>query len=685
MAESSFATFPRVSLAARRRKIAKACNFCREHRVRCEATTPCPQCVANAVPCHRSRPSNTPQTKRQTRRDSGIINSSPAGHLAPTKPPNDSTVEVPAPSPSPTSNLAWTSHKTDSMLGFIARINAFCSGVSQLSPDTTPSGSNSSLEQMSPFPSSTLHDTPFAECDLSAAQISHLMKVFWSRLRPQMPIVELKDLEGSGQSARAPSPLQDAVTAYSLHHIYHSQLHTRLTGLNWPQFHQRKAMVGIPYFQRCLSAVTQFATFASPTISVMQCYCYLSLYLLDAGQHQAAYNMVGLALRITQSLNYMDARTGYSQCQLFRRIWWTLIHLDFRCSRHVGKPVNIHAENLMSLLPTREPRDISHPDGVLYHTETLRLTAAALVTNEAMDRHSFLPGGAEKTTDIEARSQCLSDHLFHLNKWREDLPPGRPFDSIHFDVPDIPVDPTASMNSFDAQDQLMEQSAMDTLLHTKLLLQYHNIIMSLHRVFIQFPSHPLVPKSNPKADAHAATALNHALTMIRILHDRSTIHEILHGVSELYQHQWNAVITIIGFMLAYPYCHRCPRAREYLHLALEVFNSAGSENTTAIRAASLTRHLCTKVDTLVQMLNLGQPTPETSSSSVPTGENQIAPNTVPESTWNIDHNDGASLPDLNNESLWSWADFINMDAWPSYCDEVGEAFMDPVDFLTPQS
>jgi hypothetical protein len=85
------------------------------------------------------------------------------------------------------------------------------------------------------------------------------------------------------------------------------------------------------------------------------------------------------------------------------------------------------------------------------------------------------------------------------------------------------------------------------------------------------------------------------------------------------------------------------------------------------------------------MLNLGQPTPETSSSSVPTGENQIAPNTVPESTWNIDHNDGTSLPDLNNESLWSWAEFINMDAWPSYCDEVGEAFMDPVDFLMPQS
>ncbi|KAL4803999.1 hypothetical protein BDV18DRAFT_162409 [Aspergillus unguis] len=624
------------ALAARRRKIPKACDFCREHRVRCEVDTPCPQCVANNVPCRRSRPSHTPQRKRQTRRESEMI-SSPARQSSPTTPP----AEVP-PTPSPTANLAWTSHQTDSTLGFVARINDFCSGMSQLFLDTTPLCGDSSL--------SGHPDSSPGECDLSPSQSSHLFRIFWSQLRPQMPIVEWKDLEGAN------SPLQDAIMAYSLHHIYHSQLHTRLTGLNWPQFHERKAMVGMPYFQRCLSSVTQLATFAGPSISVLQCYCYLSLYLLDLIQHQAAYNLVGLALRIAQSLNYMDSRTGYAQCQLFRRIWWTLIHLDFRCSRHVGKPVNIHAQELMCLLPTREPRD-SCADGVVYHNETLRLTAAALVTNEIIDRHSCRPG----TTDIEARAQYLSDHLFHLTKWREDLPPGRPFGNMHFDVPDIPTDAHVSTD-FNTREGHMEQSAIETLLDTQLLLQYHNIIMSLHRVFIQFPSHPLVPKSQPKAGAHAATALNHALTMIRILHGRSAMHESLHGISELYQYQWNAVITIIGFMLAYPYCHRCPRAREYLHLALQVFDTAGPENTSAVRAALLTRRLCSKVDTLVQVLGIGTAVADI-SSSVPTGEDQGE---------NPDH--GLSLPPFNDDSLWSWAEFTNMDAWPTYCDEVGEAF-----------
>jgi hypothetical protein len=99
------------------------------------------------------------------------------------------------------------------------------------------------------------------------------------------------------------------------------------------------------------------------------------------------------------------------------------------------------------------------------------------------------------------------------------------------------------------------------------LLQYHNVITGLHRVFIQFPSNPLVPKSIPKADAHAAILLNHALTMIIFAYRSMATQDILHVFSELYQYLWKAVITIIGIMLAYPYRHRRLRAREYFHLA----------------------------------------------------------------------------------------------------------------------
>jgi hypothetical protein len=566
------------------------------------------------------------------------------------------------------------------MLGFIARINAFCSGVEQLSPGPTPPGTDPSLEQISAAPSGNLQETHAAECDLSSTQTHQLLQIFWSRLRPRMPIVEWKDLVPDGQTDAAPSPLLDAITAHTLQYIHQSGLHNRLIGLKWPKFQRRDRKVGMPYFRRSLSAITQLTTFAVPSISVMKCYCYLVSYLLDAGEHPAAYNMVGLALRISQSLNYMDARTGwYRECQLFRRIWWTLIHLDFRCSRHIGKPVTIHVEELLCMQPTREPGDLQISNGLLYHTESIRLTAAALLVNEATDRFSLAINQDTNATDIEARAQNLSDHIFHLQKWRDGLPKEQSLSSIQLEVPDVPVDrPEAGI-----QQEPGESSDIETLLRTLLILQYHNAVMSLHRVFIQFPSYPLVPKSHPKADAHAATALNHAMRMIEIAHKQMKMHEIFYGHSEFYQYQWNAVITIIGFMLAYPYCHRCPRARDFLNLALEIFDSVDIESVIAVRAASLTRHLCSKVDTLVQTLNIGHPTPDSTAPPDPTSEHHAPQNSS--SNLNLPNlpGDDSMLQGIDGESLWSWADLINLDAWPSYCEEVNEAFMDTADLLIP--
>ncbi|KAJ5706651.1 hypothetical protein N7488_006452 [Penicillium malachiteum] len=660
-----------LGIAPRRRKIAKACDFCREHRVRCEATTPCPPCVANNITCHRSRPERTSK-KRRSSQNGDDANDETTGTdavLGDTVSNTDTqTVDASEPIPSPEANLAWTSHKTDSTMGFIARITVFCSHVSQTFSAAIPSAGDPPLGHISLFSGSILNDTHHGDFDLSPIQIKHLMRIFWSRLRPQMPIVGLKDLDTSSEDA---SPLQDALIAYTLNYIYHSGLNTRIVNFNWSQFQQRKAAIGMPYFQRCLSTVTKLATFAGPSVSVMQCYCYMTLYLLDLGHHQAAYNIVGLGRRIAESLNYMDARTGgYRNCQLFRRVWWTLIHLDFRCSRHLGKPLSIRINDLMCVRPTREPEDIHYANGLLYHTESLRLTAATLVVEESMDRRtssSQLTG----VRNIESRAQSLSDLLVHLQKWREELPQDGSFANLHFDVPDVPLSPK-ELSNHGFED--LEQSPMMTLLRTLLSLQYHNVKIGLYRVFIQFPSYPLVPKSTPKADTHAVAALHHAFTMIGIAHNTMAVHDFFHGFSELYQYLWNAVITIIGFMLACPWCYRCLIAREYIHLALEIFDSADKDNVTATRAAALTRHLCTKVDTLTRALGANQQLTPTSLPPLPNVETQS-----PCDTGSAIHNEADSLLDPSADLFWHWADLIDLDAWSSYCNEVNEAFMDPTD------
>ncbi|PYI10919.1 hypothetical protein BO78DRAFT_291534, partial [Aspergillus sclerotiicarbonarius CBS 121057] len=577
--------------------------------------------------------------------------------------------------------------RTDSMLGFIARINNFCSGVSQLACSSASLGHNPTPDSWSPFPPNALQDAASTECNLTPSQINRVLIIFWTNLQPLVPIVRHEDLSVTDStSPEHSSPLRDAVTAYSMQYIYYSGLHTRLIGLHWDQFQPVKesSMIGLPYFQRCLQATTQYINFSQPSVATLQCYCFMALYLLDAGQHSPAYNMIGLALRIAQSLNLdleTNAETPVQDCQLFHRIWWTLNHLDFRCSRHLGKPISVRLQDAMCPPPTSQSHNLLDSGSALYHTQSIRLTAAALAIIESTGCITIPAQRQKETTEVETRARILSDELHHLRQWRMDLQCLDCFGRLKLDVEDTPADPDKEPEV--EFNDIMRQP-MEILLTTLLELQYHNVIITLHRVFIQFPSHPLRPKSSPRADAHNATALNHALAMIRLTHHRMATCDVLHGVPEVYQYQWNAVLTLVGFMLAYPYCHRCPRARRYIRLALEIFDSAGSRNAATVRAAALTRHLSTKVDTLLRILNIDDPLVPIPSSEV--GRQQrlqqdhATSDITPVIHTPMPLEDAQlplpCLPELSPDSLWSWADLMNLEAWPNYCDEVSEAFTD---------
>ena len=656
---SNFSSSSSRPLAAKRRKVTRACDYCREHRVRCEAAVPCPQCVANHVTCSRqSVPAAHTPSENIQRREQPRLGSLPSGPRA---------------------------QKPDSMLGFIARINTFCSGVSQLSSSAIP-GHTPPPEYISPVSPGVLQEATPLDCSLSESQVNRLLSIFWTRLWPLMPILRREDLSPAAPGFS--SPLRDAVIAYSMQYVHSSRLHNCLLGLHGPQFQPDKQtpMIGLPYFQRCLRAVTLYSSFSQPSLLILQCHCFMALYLLDAGQHSTAYNIIGLALRITESLNWeLDAQTASTVrgCRLFYRLWWTLNHLDFRCSRHLGKPIGVHLQDSVCPPPTRESDTLLDPGSTLYHTESIRLTAAALAIIESTGCVSISAQGRQETTEIETRAQVLSDEMRHLRKWRMDLPSTGSLGNLRLEVGDTPPDPDKEP---EVEVDYMKHQPMEILLTTLLELQYYNVIITLHRSFIQFPSHPLIPKSSPKADAHSATALNHALAIIRLTHSRMATYDILQGVPEVYQYLWNAVLTLVGFMLAYPYCYRLPRARRYIRLALEIFDSAGSTNDAAIRSAALTRHLCSKVDTLLHILHIDPPPgPRQSSEGVHSerSREQGTSNIIPRTDHSIPEEElpaPSSFSDPSLDSLWSWVDLMNMEAWPNYCDEVNEAFMNPADF-----
>ena len=551
----------RSPLTAKRRRVGRACDFCRESRIRCEAVTPCPQCVANHIAC--VRPSQSSSQSRpinsRKRKSSPLIADSGQDEISqvPGRQAEsglNSPRDVSATRQAQSVEVPSSAQRIDSMVGFITRINDFCAGVSQLTSSPSPGG-DPPPEYSSSFLAGGSQGSRAADCGLTEFQVDRLLLIFWTRLWPQAPIVTREDLRSNKHSQERTSPLRDAVTAYCMQYVHYSGLHSRILGLNLQQLRPdpEGSMIGLSYFQRCLSSVTQYNNFSEPSVLTLQCYCFMILYLLDAGQHSAAYNMIGLALRIAQSLESNAGALLGATSQNFRRAWWILNHLDFRCSRHLGKPVSAHFQKPTAPAQISDSEDLLGSESPLYHTESVRLTAAALSISKKLDCPSIQSEMHNEATGVEARADLLSDELYHLRQWESDLQNIRSLRHIKLYVSDIPLDPDAEL---EVQEDYLNQPPMEILLATLLELQYHNVVVTLHRVFIQFPSHPLVPKSSPRGDKHSATALNHALAMIRITHHRMTTHDILHGNSEIYQYTWNALLTLVGFMLAYPYCYR---------------------------------------------------------------------------------------------------------------------------------
>ncbi|KAK1141831.1 hypothetical protein N8T08_008496 [Aspergillus melleus] len=717
----------------KRRKVSRACDFCRAQRVRCDSSTPCSQCEANKVCCSRlqvpersmrrddplsrqagpvlrqiapatDRPKDhgaqrltTPQQTPSVGHNNGkrplARNNTPFRQAGPNlsqiasaadSAEDDGAQDLITPQETPSGydngksaqrdDPASMNSRLESMMGFISRLNAFCSGMSQLSQTSTD---DPPPAYTSPFGPHLLDGAHPTECDLTPAQVDRLLGIFWARLHPLIPILSPGDLKSH-------SPLRDAVTAYAMQYAFYSGLHSRLLGLQWKQFskdNRCSRVIGMSYLQRCLDSATQYSIFAEPSLPILQCYCIMTLYLLDVGQHQAAYNMIGLAVRMARSLNFdSDAPVGVSpeEMDLTSRIWWTLVHLDFRCSRHLGKPFSAQLPIIRSTPPCRLSQSPPGSDYFPYHTQSIQLTYLALGVIESIAGDK----SPNRTHGVESQAQALTRNLWRLDKWRNSLRQHDWFQHLRLDVPEMPQQPghLPTENLDPSSNNYMNLPPLQHKLSTLLELQYRDIIISLHRVFIQFPTQPLVPRSSPQAGAHAATALKHGLATVETVHRCMSQTDLFFGSCELYQYQWNAVLTLMGFMLAYPFCHRCSMARGYIDMALETFEFAGPKNDVAVRAACLTKHLRAKVDELTMILNIDhRKAAETSAKSGTVGLDDVHAGLG----GGLDRNattDGSLglVPDLGQEgggdALWSWVDLIDLEAWPSYCDEVNEVF-----------
>lgn len=520
---------------------------------------------------------------------------------------------------------------------------------------------------------------------LSRSQVDCLLGLFWSSYHLHFPILSeeafkahYNDLWTDGGAEQAASPLVDAVIALCAQYAYSSNLVKRLLGLKdlRMSYNHDVSLTGFCYMRRCRASLDTSATTASPSLTTVKCYIFMTIYLLNAGQYQTAYNMLGLAVRIGHGLGLHQepsSTLSQEQSQLRKRTWWVLVHLDMKCSRELGNPIAIQPSVITCSFADEEYNGAGLADigGLAYHVHSVRLTSTTLNITEIISRRNSTFVG-DSTTAVEARAQILSEELGPLRQWKESIRQTTPFTGLRLDF-DQPIQK-------DHYSPLWLQRQFVCL-----ELQYYHTSLILHRPFICFPSHlsPHTPRRSLMADAHAVTCLRSAITLIRILHATFSDSDILHGWLEIYQLQWVAVLATVGFILAYPLCVHQPVARKALDEALEIFDICANNYSVAARAATLTRSMCVRVDKLVEFLKAGQIKDQGIDVGVPSEQGGPSANGVEAS----DINEPAStlsheVPDSEwyGEDLSSWMQGMNPGLGMGYQNELDDFFTGLPDF-----
>ncbi|EXJ88066.1 hypothetical protein A1O1_04994 [Capronia coronata CBS 617.96] len=446
---------------------------------------------------------------------------------------------------------------------------------------------------------------------LSPMQEEYFLDLYWqsyhTALAPVLNEAEFKEhyrsLWVTGGDSRSASALVDIVVALGMQYGG-SMLPT--TRQQYVVGNDKDATVaGRWYYLRCQRLLEY--DLESPSISTLQCQILCAVYLCCGTFQNMADNFAGGAVRTAYMLGLHlepPATMSPQERETRKRLWWTVYLLESKLGMKLGRPFLLRESNATPALPDHGLDAAMHsgsnfaPLGgnltwLSFNVEHTKLFMAARSAYTAFydnDLHSA--NGQSMWTDLpslEAHAELLSRHMKGLEEWANAVPSalttarknnGRPFST---DEPTLlDVDPFAPL----------------WLQRQRLLLEmiYHNLCMNLYRPFIFFGTAP----HSILAEQNAVKCALHAITLTKITHQALSTTTILHGWHEAFQWQWNAAMTLVGYVLAYPRGATLAAARDAINLCLEVFDIFGNSFTVAISAATIVRKLITKIDFLVQ-------------------------------------------------------------------------------------
>lgn len=367
-------------------------------------------------------------------------------------------------------------------------------------------------------------------------------------------------------------------------------------------------------FQRCQMIVAR--ELESPSTTTVQSQFLSALFLDIACRPTTALVMLTNALRTAEALGYhleppIDLAPAQRECR--KRLWWTLVSYDSKLSIRLGRPWGAHLNELSCTcsLPTEERRPSMHPmrgeasidsSSLAYLIQETKLMLATRLVHDAFQstclavtRAAAVPSIYDDPRALETCAQALTESMRGLDAWADSLPPdlvtkrrgnGRPF-------------------STDTSAMEMDSFAPDGVQRQRLLLemQYHDLAMTLLRPCTAFPTpaNTSAGASSPLSHAYrnAELAARHATAITHMLHQILSETDLLNGWREPLNAQWNATLTIAGFVLAYPHGSAVTNsACETLPRCLDVLETLGAFFADAGPSAAVARDLIAKAEQL---------------------------------------------------------------------------------------
>ena len=529
---------------------------------------------------------------------------------------------------------------------------------------------------------------------LSRIQEENFLALFWQSYHCMIPVLNEVDFREhyeslwtplSPSSSRKASPLVDIILALCMQYGMTFVPRNDAQQTFMAEFDSEDSTIaGRALYRRCQTLLS--TRMETPSIMILQCQIFSGVYLENASFVNLSHNTVASAIRTANMLGLHHESPSHSsrtQKELYRRLWWVVYTLESNACMALGRPWLAHMSQVSCALPAddHELALLSGPSfgssveditWLSYHCQLVKLILAARAVHVAFGNKckQVLSASGQDNFHSNAQSQetlasFLVQNLQCLRTWVQNVPGalkterrdgGKPFST---DRSTVQVD-------LEAPQWLQRQRLL-------LELTYHHFMMNLYRPFIAFAKAP--SSSIPLANSNSISCLNHAIASTNITLQILKSADILNGWHEAYHFQWNATLTMVGFIFANPVCPPTPTARRTVNSAIEVFDIFRNNFAVAASAANITRDLAAKVDSFLDRFRKGsvsaQQTPASNPASLPT--TSMFQSFINDNTNNYNANSTTNMfqVDTEGDSAMNQTTFSGVGA-------IGESFpMDP--------